>query len=70
MVPVLPEALHQKAMSLCHDSPTAARSSGNTDSEDMGKNTAGGILGKHGPRRRQALQGMCHMPEGKTTYAS
>ena len=23
MVPVLPEALHQKAMSLCHDSPTA-----------------------------------------------
>eukprot|EP00731_Ephydatia_muelleri_P020479 Em0013g206a len=35
------EALHQKAMSLCHDSPTAGHQ-GNT--EDMGKNTAGGIL--------------------------
>ena len=67
VVPVLPEALHQRALSMCHDSQAAGHQG---DTQDAGEDRTGGILGEHGPRRGQALQGVCHMPEVQAANAS
>ena len=49
VVSVLPEALHQQALSMYHDSPAIGHQG------TAGKGTTGGVLGEHGP--------MYHMTE-------
>ncbi|KAL5479651.1 hypothetical protein EMCRGX_G023202 [Ephydatia muelleri] len=67
VVPVLPEALHQQALSMCHDSQAAGHQGTHKTLERIRREAYWANMAQN---VGQALQGVCHMPEVQAANAS